>query len=168
MPPAVGNRADYIDLQPGWRLRVVTPLLKSGGSLSTAADFLGYEVAYYAVRSRNGSRVRVEFLSAEITKEGTTSAQSRPLVPPFQLPRSAKYVRLIFLTRVSRADHDMAMVAAREAAALDALTERVLADPAGTCHSETQIYCVWIPKGIALAPELRTTTSGGAHWIPAR
>ena len=29
--PAAVDRPDYIDLQPGWRLRVVTPVLKSDG-----------------------------------------------------------------------------------------------------------------------------------------
>jgi hypothetical protein len=177
------NQADYIDLQPGWRLRVVTPILKSGGyqlraagqqisgnniTLSTEADFLGYELAYYAVRSRNGAGVRVEFVSAEIIKEGNTSAQSRPLAPLFQLPHSARYVRLIFLTRISRADHDMALVAARESDALDALTRGVLADPTEACKIETRTYCAWIPQGIAVAPELQRMTNGMGQWIPAR
>src|ERR1035438_4378404 len=74
----------YIDLEPGWRLRVVTPILKSGGyrlkltaqtadagtvTLHAGDDFLGYEVAYYAVRAHNG----VEFVSAETTRNGHTA-----------------------------------------------------------------------------------------------
>jgi hypothetical protein len=155
--PTAVDRADYIDLQPGWRLRVVTPVLKSGA----------YELAYYAVRSRNGTGVRLEFLSAEITEEGKTTAQSRPLAPLFQLPRSVKYVRLIFLTRMSRADHDMAVAAAAEPDDLDALTRRVLDDPAD-CKSEARTYCAWIPQGIAVAPELQRMTNGVGQWIPAR
>ena len=156
--PAAVDRPDYIDLQPGWRLRVVTPVLKSGG----------YELAYYAVRSRIGTGVRLQFLSAEITQEGQKSARSRPLAPLFQLPRSAKYVRLIFLTRVSRADHDMAVVASRESYDLDALTRRVLDDPAGACKSEDRSYCAWVPRGIAVAPELQRTVDGVGQWVPAR
>jgi hypothetical protein len=158
VPPAAVDRSDYIDLQPGWRLRVVTPALKSGG----------YELAYYAVRSRIGTGVRVAFLSAEINEEGKTTAQSRPLASLFQLPRSARYVRLIFLTRVSRADHDMAVVASGESHDLDALTRRVLADPADSCKSEGPTYCAWIPRGIAVAPELQRTVDGVGDWVPAR
>jgi hypothetical protein len=110
----------------------------------------------------------VEFLSAEITREGKSSVQSRPLAPLFQLPRSARYVRLIFLTRVSLADHDMAVIAARESDALDALTRGVLADPAEACKSEARAYCAWIPRGIAVAPELQRMTNGVWKWIPAR
>lgn len=181
--PAAVDRSNYIDLQPGWRLRVVTPVLKSGGyqlrpdgqqlsgntiALSTGGDFLGYELSYYAVRSRHGTGVRLEFLSAEISEEGKTSAQSRPLAPLFQLPRSARYVRLIFLTRVSRADHDMAVVAAPESQDLDALTLQLLADPVGACNREGRTYCAWIPQGIAVAPELRRTVDGAGQWVPAR
>ena len=81
----------------GYQLRAAGQ--QAGGNtitLTAAADFLGYELAYYAVKPRNGGGVRVEFLSAEINKEGKTSAQSQPLVPLFQLPHSARYVRLIF------------------------------------------------------------------------
>ena len=157
-PAGANDRSDYIDLQPGWRLRVVTPVLKSGG----------YELAYYAVRSRSGTGVRLEFLSAEITEEGQKSARSRPLTPLFQLPSGAKYVRLIFLTRVSRADHDMAVIAARESEALDGLTRRVLDDPTGECKSEDRTYCSWVPRGIAVAPELQKTVDGVGQWVPAR
>src|SRR5580693_6473749 len=58
--PAHSVSQDYIDLQPGWRLTVVTPILKSGGyelnvseqrtagntvTLAAGTDFIGYEVA---------------------------------------------------------------------------------------------------------------------------
>src|ERR1035438_2363086 len=110
----------YIDLEPGWRLRVVTPILKSGGyrlkptgetsggntvTLSVGDDFLGYEVAYYAVKARNG----VEFVSAETTRDGRTTPQPQPVAHLFQLPRGVRHVRLIYLVRVSQADHDMAV-----------------------------------------------------------
>ena len=110
----------------------------------------------------------MNFLSAEITQEGQQSARSRPLAPLFHLPRSAKYVRLIFLTRVSRADHDIAVIAARESDDLDAMTRRVLDDPAGACQSQVGTYCAWVPRGIAVAPELQKTVDGVGQWVPAR
>lgn len=96
----------YIDLEPGWRLRVVTPILKSGGyrlqttgetsggntvTLSVGDDFLGYETAYYAVEARHG----VEFVSAETTRDGHTTPQPRPVAHLFQLPRGVRHVRLM-------------------------------------------------------------------------
>src|SRR5437899_10596694 len=94
------NNRDYIDLQPDWRLRVVTPLGKAGDyrlkfkdaktsgdviALSTG-EFTGYEVAYYAVESRSGGAVRIKFSSAELMQAGKSVALSRSILPLFVLP----------------------------------------------------------------------------------
>jgi hypothetical protein len=169
----------YIDLEPGWRLRVVTPILKSGGyrlkltaqtadagtvTLHAGDDFLGYEVAYYAVRAHNG----VEFVSAETTRNGRTAPQPQPVAHLFQLPRGVRHVRLIYLVRVSQADHDMAVAAAKDMDALDALTRRVQANPADACRTEPGAFCAWIPAGIAVVPQFKKTIDGGFEWAPAR
>jgi hypothetical protein len=169
----------YIDLQPGWRLRVVTPLLKSGGyrlklgaqaadgstvALSAGNDFLGYEVAYYAVKARNG----VEFVSAETTRDGQTAPQAEPVAHLFQLPHGVRYVRLIYLVRASQADHDMAVAAAKELRDLEALTRRVEMDPAGACREGQGAFCAWIPAGIAVVPQMKKPVEGGVEWVPAR
>jgi hypothetical protein len=170
--------SSFIDLQPGWRLRVVTPMLKSGGyrlqpsaqqvsgntvTLSAGSDFLGYEVSYYAVKAR-----RVEFVSAQVTRGGTTVPQAQPIVRLFELPRGMRHVRLIFLLRVSQADHDMAVAAAKDIAALEALTSRVLANPADGCRSSASATCKWIPAGIAVVPEVQKAGAVADQWAPAR
>lgn len=174
---------DSIDLEPGWRLRVVTPILKSGGyrlrpldqqtsgntvTLSTGGEFLGYEVSYYAVGARNRAGVRVKFSSAEITREGRTDAQPRPLLRLFPVPHDFRYVRLIYLTRMSQADHDMAVATAGRRDALDRLTQQVLTSPNDACRSGSGIYCTWVPSGIAVVPEVRRMAGGIAQWLPAR
>lgn len=168
----------FIDLEPGWRLRVVTPLLRSGGyvlksngetssantvTISAGADFLGYEVAYYAV-SRNG----VSFGSAETTKDGHTVPQAEPVARLFQLPRGIRRVRLIYLVRVSQADHDMAVAAAKNMEDLQDLTQRVQADPANACRVAGSTFCAWIPRGIAVAPQVQRKSGGAVDWVPAR
>ena len=173
----------YIDLQPGWRLQVVTPIVRSGGyrlragdqqmngntmTLSVGSDFLGYETAHYAVTARNGAGVRVEFNSAEVTKEGQTSPQPRPVAHLFRLPRGARFVRLIYLVRMSAADHDMAVAAAGDTYTLELLTKRLLAGPAEACRSEGRSFCSWIPQGIAVVPEVRRTVDGVWQWVPVR
>ncbi|HUE22857.1 MAG TPA: hypothetical protein VMQ86_14320 [Bryobacteraceae bacterium] len=169
----------YIDLEPGWRLRVVTPILKSGGyrlktagqsldgnnlTLSAGDDFLGYEVAYYAVKARAGA----VFVSAETTIGGRSTAQPQPVAHLFQLPRGARHVRLIYLVRVSQADHDMAVAAAKDMDALEALTRRVQASPVDACHDGQGAFCAWIPAGIAVLPQVLRTIDGAREWAPAR
>jgi hypothetical protein len=169
----------YIDLQPGWRLRVVTPILKSGGyrlrstgqtvdgnhvTQSVGDDFLGYEVAYYGVKVHNG----VGFLSAEITKDGRTTPQPQPVAHLFQLPRGVKHVGLIYLVRASQADHDMAVAAAKDMRALEALTRRLATNPTDACQDGQGAFCAWIPPGIAVVPQLQRTVGGAREWAPAR
>ncbi|MGA2182611.1 MAG: hypothetical protein ABSH47_06235 [Bryobacteraceae bacterium] len=175
--PAVGPRY-YIDLEPGWRVRVVTPILKGGGyrvrtagepgatTLKAGADFLGYEIAWYAVKARFPSGERVVFTAAEVhNKDGVVPA-AQPLAPLFHVPGEARYVRLIYLVRASEADHDMAVVAASRRDALDPLTAQVRTNPQA-CQSQRGTFCSWIPDGIAVTPEVRTTAAGAEQWAPA-
>jgi hypothetical protein len=169
----------YIDLEPDWRLRVVTPLLKSGGhelslsqseqrgaevTIKTNADFIGYETAYYAIKPRFGHGVAIQFASAQVTKDGQTSAEVRPAVVLFQIPRSMRHVRLVYLERASESDHNMAVIAARRLQQVAALTRAVQTNPATACQSSTDAYCAWIPAGIAVRPEMRRAE----EWAPVR
>ncbi len=171
----------YIDLEPGWRVRVVTPILRSGKfkmqpkefhaedktvALQTGGDFLGYETDYYAVNAQNGGGVVVRFGSAEFTSNGESSKRSQALVPLFDLPENVRYVRLLFLTRVSQTEHDQAILGSSSLADLDGLRKRVEESPAKNCKIQPEGICSWVPAGIAVQPEKRTPTSGKA-WIPA-
>jgi hypothetical protein len=173
---------DYIDLQPGWMLRVVTPLLRSGRyvptsigeqtagntiTLSASADLLGYETAYYAVKPRGRTGVRVSFSSAEIMKDGQVTPQPGPVAGLFHLPRRVKYVRLIYLQRASQADHNMAVLASNRIDRLLRLTVGVETNPAA-CKADGSDFCSWIPVGIAVRPEIQKMVRGVKEWVPAR
>lgn len=157
----------YFDLRPGWRLRVTTPVLKPGGHQLLVMDWQdggktvtafagedvdGYETSYYAIEPRAGGGVRIEFVSAEVTKLSGKVPQPAPLVPLFRLPPMARFVRLIYLQRVSQSDHDAALVAADEVAILDRLTHAVETNKA-SCKSDSRSYCSWIPAGVGVRPE---------------
>lgn len=175
------NQNDYIDLKPGWRLRVVTPILKFGGyriksetasgesgqgttiTLRAAPDFLGYENTFYSVTPR-GNGVSVRFASAEIFRDGKSGPRTRPIAPLFELPRAAKHVRLVYLVRLSDADHDMAVLAAKRASALDPLTGRLQSGP-GSCKNECETFCSWVPDSIAVTAEMR---SAAGQWVAVR
>ena len=171
----------YIDLEPGWRVRVVTPVLSSGKfkmqpkefhgegkavALQTGAEFLGYETDYYEVSAQNGSGVVVRFGSAEFTSNGKSSKRSQPLVPLFNLPENVRYVRLLFLTRVSQAEHDQAILGSPSLADLEALRKRVEDSPSENCKPQPAGVCSWVPAGIAVQPEKRISANGKT-WIPA-
>jgi hypothetical protein len=159
---------DYVDLRPGWRIQVVTPVLKSGGympqitetsregsdiTFTTSDDFVGYETSYYAVKERNGGGVRIVFMSAWVRENGKRTRRPHPIVPVFELPDTTRFVRLIYTIRVSQTDHDTAIVAASDPAQLDKLTEHVRTGPATACRTNPPDVCRWVPRGIAVQTE---------------
>jgi hypothetical protein len=180
--PVVGNRLPYIDLEGGWRLHVITPITRSGKfilqnsssqqngntiTLSASNDFLGYETDYYAVEPPGRQRVQIHFVTATVTKDGSTVPQMHPRIDLFTLLHGAKYVRLLYLRRESETDHDMAILASSKRELLVALTDRVQADPRA-CENVAHAYCSWIPAGIAVRPERQELVNGSESWVPAR
>jgi hypothetical protein len=155
----------YEDLKTGSTLKIVMPLLKSGGfhaSLHaqqtnsntitlTADDLLGYITSKYAITGKNGM-LRLKFLLAQQTKDGQTLPLAAPPVLPFDLPRTPQHIRLIYLVRSSQADHNMAIAASKSLDTLDAFTRRLLRDPA-SCKAAHDTFCSWVPSGIAVRPE---------------
>ena len=185
---------DWIDLQPGWRVRVVTPILRSGGyvvnaspaqagggdrarqdfslsqnstlhtTLSTNADLIGYEVSFYSIKPWRGGGVQVIFHSAEINREGQRTLSRQPIAPLFQLPRQASWVRIVYLSRGSR-DYDAAILAANRQDLLPSLTRQLQSDRS-MCKIARDTFCAWIPAGIAVIPESRSGGEGKKEWVP--
>jgi hypothetical protein len=187
-PPRISRNAaqpqtdhEYVDLQPGWRIKVVTPILRSGkfivdeqaveqkGSetiIKAGADFVGYEISRYSVRPHPGGGVFIRFSSAEAVRDGKPAKESRPLVPLFDLPADTPFLRLFFLTRVSKADHDQGILAASSLQQLNKATQNLEADPEKNCVREGETFCFWIPRGIAVQPEKRDPANR-KDWLPA-
>ena len=186
----------WVDLRPGWRVRVVTPIIKSGGylvarqasaagsqsakpaqsqdhpraatvtTLKTGKDFTGYEVSFYSVKAERGGGVRVAFRSAAVYERGRKEEQRHPIVRFFQLPRSDRYVRILHLAVGNHGEHDAAILAAAGREVLDGLTNRVETD-SSACVVNADSYCSWIPAGIAVIPERKGDTGGKRGWTAA-
>jgi hypothetical protein len=179
-PATPSHDETFLQLKEGYRLRVITPLTRSGSfrvdtvatgpsapgetiTLRTNDDFLGYEAAYYSVDAQSGG-VAVRFLNAEQTVDGQTTVQQNSKVNLFQMPRQLRHVRLIYLIRQSESDHDMAIISADTKQHLEQLTAAVRAK-GQVCKSGRQQHCVWVPAGIAVRAEMR---DAGGNWIPVR
>ena len=178
---APAGQFNYIDLEPGWRLRVIVPITRSGkyvvntavqqqsGSdvtMSVNHDFIGYETDYYAIDPHGRHGLKILFASAEQTIDGKTTPESAPRLRLFQLARDARYVRLLYLRRESDSDHDMAVLATSKPQLLAQLTSLVQTDPQN-CVTKPHEACYWIPAGIAVRPEKRDTAAAGNAWLPA-
>ena len=182
--PVMARGREWIDLQAGWRVRVVTPLLKSGGyvvktsdtgsraeidlsqtrtldvTVKADEDFLGYEQAIYSVQAR-GRGVRLVLSTVEVRHDGQSTPSKVPVNPLLGMVRSMKWIRILHLVRVSRADHNAAILAARSLDGLEALTRQVQADPS-SCELARESACRWVPAGIAVIPEQQV----GDRWTP--
>lgn len=166
--PRMASRSEFVDLQSGWKIRVVVPMLRSGGyvlpslqtqgagntlELKAGDDLLGYEKAYYKITNRAAGGIRIHFSHAEVWEKGKTHKRNKPLLDLFAETTSARHIRLVYLIRESKADHNMAIVASDDVAALDEVTHAVtrLAE----CKSSQNASCRWVPNGVAVTPETR-------------
>ncbi|MGH9629064.1 MAG: hypothetical protein ACRD7E_12140 [Bryobacteraceae bacterium] len=140
---------------------------ESGNAVTATIDgSFGYEVALYAIEPRKRGGVRVRFVSAEVVRDGASTLRSRSTLPLFVLPRHIRHVRLLFLTRASGADHDMAVIASDRAESLDALTRAVKTQGVKGCGIYSRSHCSWVPAGVAVRPQLQR--GAGGPWVPAR
>ena len=162
--PVQPMNSDFVELRPGNTVVVVIPILRSGGyilpSLRTQAktgaerieagpDFVGYEQDFYTVkRASNG--VRVRFSRGLVWRNGEVQQVHAPRVALFEHIENRR-VRLVFLMRVSDADHDMAIVSSDDLPTLNDITSQVTAQ--ADCRSSRNGTCTWVPKGIAVRPE---------------
>ncbi len=129
---------DYIDLEPDSQLRIVLPPPN-------------FEVVHYSVTGRRRGRVRLQFLSAELIHDGKSIPEPRPPLLPFALPPKAAHIRLLYLRRLSQADHNMAVVAADRMDILESATKQIRADP-NSCRESSTIICSWVPPHVAVRP----------------
>ena len=168
----------YLDLQVGWRLRVVTPILKSGGyllhsldkqsnddltHLSAGPDFIGYETSYYAVK-KHGTDLRIDFTSAETVIDGKMNKQLVPLARLFEFPLGMRYARIIYLVRKSDADHNVALLYAADTEALAISTLNLQAAPDMGCKQGVGSFCSWVPQGISVQPQEQRVIHGEKKW----
>jgi hypothetical protein len=189
-PPFAPNALDWIDLEPGWRVRVVLPIRKSGDhsgkSNPVEADsaeravshagtsqgavyamtlsslgVVGYEVFLYKVKARQGGGIRMVFGSAEIHQENRVTRAREPFEPLSHLPKEARWVRILHLARGGH-DYDAAILATDRRDALDALTRKVELD-ASACRFGADAFCYRVPPGVAAIPESRK--NGKREWV---
>ena len=158
---------DFVDLLPDWQVREITPIFASGGFVAktgtekqegdithltitiSGSDFQGYETALYWLKPRPGGGVDAKLESVETNKAGQITKEARPRVPLFQFPKRVRYIRLMYLIRVSGADHNMAVIGSDDVDRLSELTKQVQSDPAN-CKDLRRAYCRWVPQGIAV------------------
>lgn len=129
----------HIDLEPGWRLNVVTPLPPSG-----------FERSFYAVTPTG-----LAWQQSTRFAEGKEIPGSEPAI--FPKPGRKTSIRILFLTRASEENHNTALLFGPNPADLEPLTTRVRSNPEQACQAPS---CLWIPSRVAVRPE-KPNPAGG-------
>ncbi|MEN6601031.1 MAG: hypothetical protein ABFD86_01350 [Bryobacteraceae bacterium] len=165
-----------IDVEPGFFLRVVSPLLRAGASdlkldaeipdqpgvihVKAGKELEGFETSYYAVEASR-SAVVFSLVSVEHSRMGKVSSASAPAGYRLQPPETARCFRMLFLRRRSDSDRNLTLLGAGSRAELDAAQRRMesAADPMVACSDERSAWCQPIPRLSAVAPMLRVTVN---------
>lgn len=190
LPPAEAP-VDYVELHPGWRVRVVIPNISTGGYIvpmgethmegntivgTASKEFVGYETDYYSVEGnassnagrRNDGESRLRFKRAVVSESGKLSHRQKPGLEILPSSLEIKFVRFVYLVRQSHADHDMVILGASARPELERLTAQVAAGDLSACVASAQIFCKVVPAGIAVTPEEKLKVDGKRDWRPAR
>jgi hypothetical protein len=147
---------------------VITPKLKSGGfqlkknqqqelgntiTMKADDDFLGYETATYGVMLHKNGGVRIALSGVDFNRNGDVTAAPKSFAPRLRMPARFRRIRLLYMQKVSDADHAMAVLAAPDPSRLATLTAEVQTLPETACRISRNEYCEWIPAGVAVRPE---------------
>ncbi|MBS1858253.1 MAG: hypothetical protein JST11_22975 [Acidobacteria bacterium] len=175
-------RSGYVDLEPGYRLQVDSPIFRDGAPPGTAAidtavtggtdrsinvevkaspELLGFERAWYAMVARKGQRgAAIEPLSAERHVNGQTEARAAPATDYFRFDRDSAWYRLLY-----RADRTIVVVAAASYSELERISKEVDADPSA-CRTPTGRRCAVIPSQVGVNPEIVVRVQGAEQALP--
>jgi len=179
----VYDQTGVVTLEPGFRLKVVAPLLQPGftkittsvapnsapGALSVDVQGLaGFETSFYDVRERTGGGVEFALVSVEQNRIGVLSHPSRPSAFEPLPKRGMRCFQLLFLRRLSLADRDIALLGGANWTTLLASAHRFDTVPGAVaeCGSTPGLDCIGAAAQTAINAEFGITLNGQAASVP--
>jgi hypothetical protein len=181
----VAHDSASIDIDPGFFLKVVSPLLRAGSKdmkleaeipgqfgvvrVKASDDLEGFETSYYAVEAI-GSTVVFRLVSVEHNRAGKIASPAIPAGFRLEPPGGPRNFRVLFLRRRSDSDRNLTLLGAGSRAELEAAQERMesAADPMAACRDERSSWCQASPRLSAIAPVLRVTVNGKSVFVGIR
>ena len=180
-PGSLVSIRTFLDLEPGWRLTLVTPMRRDSASapwrygqpsvktettnglnITISVDpnsQFGFERTSYAVQAKG-----LAWQESVRNLEGKEERALEPILQLFPKPGKTQRLRLLFLTRASDLNYNTALLSAQNPTAMEAFTVAVRANPDQACQPGKAQTCIWIPPGVAARPE---KPSPNGAFIPA-
>lgn len=177
------ERTGAINLEPGFRLKVLAPILKpgfrevkilqapraTGGPLEMTVEGLeGYETAYYAVQPRDGGGVQFSLSSVEQNRMNVVTHTSEAKAFELRPAPDARFFRLMFLRRASVADRDISLLGAPQWGLLLDSARRfdTIAGTVDDCDKVPGLTCVAVSKQVAILSEVGIEANGQTVFVP--
>ena len=172
-----------VTLEPGFRLKVVAPLLKAGyseiktalapnakpGQLEVNVEGLeGFETAYYDVQHRSGGGIEFRLTSVEHNRMGKITHPALPSVFQFDIAPGIRNFRLLFLRRLSLADRDISLLGGESWSVLLSSAQRFDTVPGSVseCTTTPGLQCVAVTAKTAILSEVGVTLNGRSAFVP--
>jgi hypothetical protein len=172
-----------IDLMTATSLRVVSPVFRTGapagkaiaapGNVSAGAngglevelkanpDLIGYEVAWYDVKKRDdGPGLRIVPREAETHIGGAVEKGLTPRVNRLDTDPAARWFRYFVMTRASRNDYNIAVLAGRTKGELESRSEAFRKDAALYLESAPKASYAAMTGEIGVNPYVRVKING--------
>lgn len=170
LPPPVSWRllhgdpaiTGYIDLEPGFVLKSVSPVRENG-------EVDGYLTSYYMTKPDGHGGVRVTPGQSETTRRAGVTRGQAPDHAVLHLPKQATRLRLFLRTWTTSQDRRIALVAAPNVALLDRATREFEIDPEGFCRAAANqnVACIAIEKDSVLHAEISVVAKGAPVYLQA-
>jgi hypothetical protein len=166
-------RAGFIDVGPGNRLEVLSPIVREGTDenaplleeqavtgtdqrievvLKASPSFVGQEIAWFGFEPKPGGGTRIAPISASALVRGIKMPLEGPGKNYFKVGDSAAYYRLFFKPE----EHTAVMVGA-------AMRDRLPRDSSQCGQAE----CIMMPKNVGINPYLEISVNGKMLAVPA-
>lgn len=176
---------DYVDLIAGSRLKAIGPLYREGAKPDTrtvesvlsadgmltvngSSDLVGVETAWYSIEAyKNRPGAQILFLSAEDRVGDVVTRPDRPSLNLHFAPDAA-YYRFFTITRLSKSNHDMLVLAAATRPQLERQTQILEADPSQCPALAASGHCIEVPHNVALANVPVVRVNGVAMAVEGR
>ncbi len=177
----------YIDLTPGYRLQVVTPVMKAGAAedapivattsvagtdrqidvtIRASENLTGVETAWYAVEPRRpGPGATIVPVAVERVVAGRSEKADSPLANYLQFAPGAAYYRLFYKTDPADNGVTHVVLAAPTMAELDARTGALAAD-GSMCRTSDPSVCAVFPRRVGVNPLIAVSVNGSEVRLP--
>ena len=166
--------AEFIDLHPGQKLKIVGPVFREGtepgqrailsadatqanGSrglqieVRASPGLIGYEESWYVIQTKPNGVLQITHDHTKFFQDGEATQRDVPEGTVFDLVPASRYIRMVYLTRVAGPrDHDVLFLVATTRSELEDRFRVIREDPEQCFAPDKKGWCRVAPSDLSL------------------